>query len=221
MNIVIFGATGMIGQAVLREALLDVAVTQVLTVGRTITGQQHPKLREISHADLFDLASIANEFRDVDATLFCLGVSSAGMSEAAYKRVTYDLTVSVARTMLAAQSKMTFVYVSGAGTDRSAKGRVMWARVKGATENQLLGMGFKAAYMFRPGFIQPMHGIRSRTPSYNVIYAVLGPLYPLLKAVVPAFITNTEVLGRAMLRVARDGAETRLIEQRDINRLGG
>ena len=220
MNVIIFGASGMVGQGVLREALRDAAVSRVLTIGRTITGQQHPKLREIAAANLFDLSAIAGELTGYDACFVCLGVSAAGMSEADYRRVTYDLTVSVAQTLVALNPAMTFVYVSGAGTDSSANGRVMWARVKGATENALLALPFKAAFMFRPGVIQPLHGITSRTPAYRVLYAVLGPFIPLMRAVAPNLITTTETVGRAMLRVAKEGAPMKLVEQSDINALG-
>jgi len=221
MNIIIFGATGMVGQGALREALLDPAVTRVVTVGRSTTGQQHPKLREIVHANLFDLSLIAHQLTGLDGCLFCLGVSSAGMTEADYQRVTHDLTLSVAQTLVTRNPQMTFVYVSGAGTDSSERGGSMWARVKGATENALFKMPFKAAYMFRPGFIQPLHGIVSKTLLYRAIYVITKPIYPLLARFASNYITTTEVVGKAMVRVVREGASERVIEQREINGLGG
>ncbi len=213
----IFGATGMVGQGVLRECLLDPEVERVLTVGRHATGQQHPKLTELSHADLTDLSKIEEQLSGYDACFFCLGVSSAGMKESDYAAVTYDLTVAVAGFLAPRNPGMTFIYVSGAGTDSSEKGRSMWARVKGRTENALLAMPFKAAYMFRPAFIQPMHGIRSRTRIYRMLYAVAAPLYPLWKILFPGFVTTTEKVGRAMIEVARHGYPKRVLENRDIN----
>jgi hypothetical protein len=154
-----------------------------------------------------------------DACFFCVGVSALGMSEAEYTRLTYDLTLGVARTLLRTSPDLTFVYVSGTGTDSSEKGRMMWARVKGRTENALLSMPFRAAYMFRPGAIMPLHGIRSSTRWYNLAYAVIGPIYPLLRRIAPTMITTTEQLGRAMIAVARNGYSTHVLETADINRL--
>ena len=219
MDVVIFGATGMVGQGVLRECLLDDDVARVVTVGRSATGQQHPKLRELVHGDLFDLAPLAADLSHLDSCFFCLGVSSAGMSEEAYTRITYDLTLSVATFLAERNPRMTFVYVSGAGTDSTEQGRSMWARVKGRTENALLRLPFRAAYMFRPGFIQPQHGIRSKTRLYRLVYLVTAPLYPLLRRVMPRLMTTSEQAGRAMLAVAKHGAPKQLLESDDINRL--
>jgi uncharacterized protein YbjT (DUF2867 family) len=169
MKILLFGASGMIGQGVLRECLRDPTVERVLAVVRAPLGQSHEKLQEVVHADLADLAPIGDALAGYDACLDCLGVSSAGMSEADYRRVTYDLTLAIAREVLARNPEITFQYVSGAGTDGSAAGRSMWARVKGETENALLAMPFKASYMLRPGAIQPRHGITSRTTLYRLI----------------------------------------------------
>ena len=216
MRILLFGATGMIGQGVLRECLHDPEVREVLVVGRASTGQRHAKLREHVLPDVADLAAIESELVGVDACLFCLGVSAAGMSEARYTQLTHDLTLAVARTLLGIAPAMTFAYVSGQGTDASERGRVMWARVKGRTENDLLRAGFAHAYMFRPGVIQPLHGIRSRTSLYRVLYAVLGPLVPLLRRVAPSAVTTTEQLGRAMLAVAKRGHPRPILEMRDI-----
>jgi uncharacterized protein YbjT (DUF2867 family) len=220
MKVLLFGATGMVGQGVLRECLLDADVESVLCVGRSASGASepsHPKVRTLVCADLTDLAPVAEQLKGYDVCLFCLGVSAAGMSEADYRRVTYDLTLSVARALIAASPSITFEYVSGESTDSSERTGAMWARVKGATENALLAMPFKASYMIRPGFIRPLHGIRSRTAAYRAIYAIASPLYPLLKALFPDKMTTTERLGRAMLIVAKQGASKRVLETRDLN----
>jgi uncharacterized protein YbjT (DUF2867 family) len=220
VKILLFGATGMIGQGVLRECLLAPDVEAVLAVGRSTTGVPHEKLREVAHADLTDLAPLERELAGHDACFFCLGVSSAGMNEEEYTRVTYDLTLAVASVLARLNPQMTFVYVSGAGTDASEHGRVMWARVKGRTENALLALPFTAAFMFRPGLIQPLHGIVSRTRGYRIFYTLSRPLLSALKVVVPGGITTTELVGRAMLGVARHGAPRPILTTRDINELG-
>ena len=209
----------MVGQGVLRECLLAGDVESVLAIGRAATGQQHEKLQEIISADLFDLSAIENRLSGFDACLFCLGVSAAGMTEPDYRRLTYDLTMSVAKTLSRLNPGMAFVYVSGAGTDSTEHSRMMWARVKGKTENDLLKLPFRAAYMFRPGYIQPLHGIRTKTKWYGAFYAVMAPLYPIWKRLLPKYVTTTECVGRAMLKVARDGAPTRVLENQDINDL--
>jgi uncharacterized protein YbjT (DUF2867 family) len=219
MKVILFGATGMVGQGVLRECLLDPDIAEILLVGRGATGQRGPQLREIVHPDLFDLSPIAGQLKGYDACFFCLGVSSAGMKEAEYRHVTYDLTTAVARVLAQQNPGMTFLYVSGAGTDSSEAGRSMWARVKGKTENDLLKLPFAAAYMLRPGYIQPMHGIRSRTGWYRAVYAVVAPVYPLLRAVFGKYVTTTETLGRAMIKIAKHGAQKQVLEVQDINRI--
>jgi uncharacterized protein YbjT (DUF2867 family) len=217
LRVVIFGATGMVGQGMLRECLLDPEVTEVLTVGRTSTGQQHAKLREILHPDLFDLAAIDADLAGYDACFYCLGVSSSGMPAENYRRLTYDLTLSVARRLLARNPDLTFVYISGQGTDSSER-RSGWAGVKGRTENVLLALSSKA-YMFRPGYIRPMHGATSKTALNRWLYVLTTPLYPVLRAVAPKHVTTTEQVGRAMLTVARQGAPKRVLETSDINAL--
>jgi len=219
MKVILFGATGMVGQGVLRECLLAGDVDNVLAIGRTGTGQQHAKLQEIVRSDLFDLCPMESRLSGFDACFFCLGVSAAGMSEQDYRRVTYDLTISVAKTLVKLNPTMTFIYVSGAGTDSTERSRMMWARVKGKTENDLLKISFRAAYMFRPGYIQPLHGIRTKTKWYGALYAVMGPLYPLWKRLLPKYVTTTECVGRAMLNVVRHGAPKRFLENQDINGL--
>lgn len=209
----------MVGQGVLRECLRDPEVAGVLSVGRVSTGQAHPKLRELVIRDFLDYAPIENDLRGFDACFFCLGVSVAGMNEQGYRRITYDFTMAAARTLARLNSGMTFVYVSGAGTDSSERGRSMWARVKGETENALLRLPFKAAYMFRPGIIVPMGGIRSKTRLYRLFYTVTGPLLPWLYARFPKQVTTTEQVGRAMIRIARHGAAKTILENSDINGL--
>lgn len=219
MNVLIFGATGMVGQGVLRECLLDPRVTRVVTIGRRVTGHDHSKLREIAVSDLFDLSSLEQEFIGIDACFFSLGTSAAGMSEAAYARVTHDLTLAAAERIARRSPAATFVYVSGAGTDSTERGRIMWARVKGKTENALLRLPFRAAYMFRPALIVPMHGITSSTRWYRVLYAILMPVLPLIRRFAPEYVTTTEQVGRAMIAAAVSGAPKRVLENPDINAL--
>lgn len=217
MKVILFGATGTVGQGVLRECLVDPGVTAVLAVGRSATGPRSEKLREIVVGDLSDLSAVSSQLSGYDACFFCLGISSAGMTEPDYRRVTYDIAMTAAQMLAPRNPGMTFVFVSGAGADSTERGRVMWARVKGETENAILRMPFKAAYVFRPAFIQPLHGIRSRTKLYRMAYAVLGPLYPVLKRLFPGSVTTTEHMGRAMIAVARHGAPKRVLENQDIN----
>lgn len=216
MKVVLFGATGMLGQGVLRECLLADDVEQVLVVTRKPTGRVDGKLREVVHRDFTDFTSIEADLAGLDACFFCLGVSSAGLSEEAYRRITYDMTLAAAEPLARLNPQLTFVYISGAGTN--AEGRSMWSRVKGATENALLTMPFKA-YMFRPGFIQPMHGERSSTRLYRVLITVFRPLFPLVRRLFPKQVTTTEIIGSAMLHVARSGAPKRVLESTDINEL--
>lgn len=218
MRVLIFGATGMVGQGVLRECLQAADVEQVLCVGRTPLGRQEPKLAELVAPDLHDLRSAEAQLRGFDACFFCLGVSSAGMSEEQYRRLTYDMTVSAAETLVRLNPGMSFAYVSGAGTDSSGKGRSMWARVKGATENRLLTLPFKAAYMFRPGLILPMDGIRSKTRAYRIFYDILSPVLKLIRRFLPSMAT-TRSLGQAMLAMARRGSGGKIIEAAGINAL--
>ncbi|HTX35335.1 MAG TPA: NAD(P)H-binding protein [Bryobacteraceae bacterium] len=216
MKVLLFGATGMVGQGVLRECLLDPGVELVQTVGRTAAPVQHAKLRQVVHADLMDYGPIEAALEGFDACFWCLGVTSAGMSEAAYERVTYGITMAAARTLARLNPGMTFVFVSGAGTDSTGRGRVMWARIKGKTENALLLLPFRAAYMFRPGVIEPVHGVKSKTGVYRWFYLLAKPLLPLARWAFPAHVLTTEEIGRAMLAVARNGAPKRVLESRDI-----
>jgi uncharacterized protein YbjT (DUF2867 family) len=227
VRVILFGATGMVGQGVLRECVQNPEVTAVLSVVRRESGpslgRRSEKVRELVTNDFYNLARFAGEFAGYDACLFCLGVSSLGMKEAAYRRVTYDLTMAAAQVMLrvnptTTNGGMTFVYVSGAGTD--AKGRSMWARVKGETENALLGMGFRAAYMFRPGVIVPLDGIISKTKIYRLGYSLLKPLLPLLLRWFPGQVNTTQQVGRAMIEVAKHGYAEPVLEPQDIAQVG-
>ena len=220
LNILLFGGTGMVGRGVLRECLLDPDVQLVQTVGRTATGMLHPKLREIVYPDLWHYAPIEPDLSGFDACFFCLGVSAAGMTEDDYERVTYGITMAAAETLVRLNPHMTFIYVSGAGTDSSERGRTMWARVKGKTENALMRLPFKGAYMFRPALIQSLHGESTKTPAYRLAYAVIRPLFPVIRWALPNSVTTTEQIGRAMLAVARHGAPKRILESSDISAIG-
>ena len=219
MKVIIFGATGMVGQGVLLECLDHPEVSAILAVGRGSCGTDHPKVEEVLHQDFFEYSAIETDLTGYDACFFCLGVSAAGMSEEEYHRLTYELTLAAAETLARLNPAMTFCYVSGAGTDSSESGRMMWARVKGKTENHLLQLPFKAAYMFRPGYIQPTKGIRSKTTLYQTFYTLGRPLYPAIKTLFPSAVTNTEKVGMAMIKVALEGYPQPHLENRDINSL--
>jgi uncharacterized protein YbjT (DUF2867 family) len=219
MKVILFGATGMVGQGVLRECLLDADVERVLAVGRSPTGQRHAKLQEIVHQNFLDYSTIESQLGGYDACFFCLGVSSIGMNEEPYRQLTYDVTLGAAKTLAPLNPGMVFVYVTGRGTDSTEQGGLMWARVKGKTENDLLKLPFKAAYMFRPAGIQPLHGIRSKTAWVQGIYIAAAPLLSLLNRVAPKYMTTTEQVGRAMIKVARDGYPRPVLESEDINRV--
>ena len=216
MKIILFGATGMVGQGVLRECLRDAGVERVLVIGRSSIGMQNEKVREIVHRDFLDFSTIEDQLGGYDACFFCLGVSSVGMTEQDYKRVTYDYTMAAAQVLAKENPGMTFIYVSGTGTDSSEKGRLAWARVKGKTENALFKLPLKA-YMFRPGYIQPLDGIKSKTRLYGALYSVVGVFYPMLLAMFPKYVTTSEQVGRAMICVAKRGAAKRWFENDDIN----
>jgi uncharacterized protein YbjT (DUF2867 family) len=219
MNVIVFGATGMVGSGVLAECIKEPQVQSVLVVGRKPCGVVHPKLRELIRSDFFDYSDAMADLKGYDACFFCLGGSAAGMTEAAYYRLTYDLTISAAGILAELNPKLTFCYVSGEGTDSTERGRFMWARVKGKAEYHLLRMPFKA-YMFRPGLIQPLTGVRSKTKLYRAFYILLGPLFPLLKRLFPNHVTTAENIGRAMILVVANGYFKRVLENTDINVLG-
>ena len=216
MKVIVFGATGMVGQGVLIECLEDPRVQSILVIGRHSVGMSHPKLREIIRGDFFDYRDLRADLAGYDACFFCLGVSSVGMKESAYHRMTYDLTLAVAETLVTVNPGMTFCYVSGEGTDSTERGRLMWARIKGKTENHLLRLPFKA-FLFRPGYIQPLKGVRSKTRLYQALYDIFARFYPLLKRVAGRHVTTTENLGRAMIAVAAKGYPRRVLENADIN----
>jgi len=215
MKALLFGATGMVGQAVLRECLQDDGVEAVLAVGRSATGRTHPKLRELIRPDMFDVAVPADTLRGYDACFFCLGVSSAGMSEADYTHLTYDLTMAWARALARVTPSLAFFYVSGAGTG----GKAMWAQVKGRTESELLTL-FPAAHMVRLAALLPVHGEAPRGRWARLGYAVFRPLLPLVRVLAPGWVVTTEELGRALIRVAREKIDQRVLESRDLRAIG-
>ena len=213
MKVIIFGATGMVGQGVVREALLAADVSDVLVIGRTSTGISDRKLREIIRPDFDHLKP--GEVAGYDACFFCLGTPSGGKDEEEYTKTTYDLTMRVAETLKSANPDMTFIYVSGEGADSSEKGPVMWARVRGRVENALLKL-FPKAYIFRPGAIQSMHGEKSKTKLYRMLYPIFVPLFPLMRALAPNSLTTTEIIGRAMLNIARKGAPVKILRAKEF-----
>jgi uncharacterized protein YbjT (DUF2867 family) len=219
MRVLLFGGTGMVGQGVLRECLLDPDIKNVFTVGRNATGQKHEKLHEWVHHNMLDLSTIENDLSGFDACFFCLGISSMGMTEDRYRSITYDITISVAQTLAKLNPNMTFIYVTAMGTDSTEQGHRMWARVKGRTENALLRLPFKAAFMFRPAGILPLNGVKSKTKLYQAVYNIMRPFYPLLEKFFPKSITTSEQLGRAMIKVARKGYSKPIIESSDINHI--
>ena len=219
MKVILFGGSGMVGQGVLRECLTDPGVEAVLSIGRSPLGVAHPKLRELLHQDFTDYSAIESQLAGYDAGFFTLGVSSIGMDAERYRHLTYDLTMAAARTLARLNPGMVFTYVTGRGTDSTEQGSLMWARVKGKTENDLLKLPFKAAYMFRPAGIQPLHGVRSKTGWVNAIYVVAAPLLSYLARTSPKYMTTSEQLGRVMIKVARDGYPKPILESEDINNI--
>ena len=212
---IVLGVTGMVGEGVLHECLKHPDVEEVLVINRKPCGVTHEKFEEIILKDFFDLSSIEDQLSGYDACYFCLGVSSIGKKEAEYTKTTYDLTMYVANTLLKLDPKMTFCYVSGAGTDSTEKGRSMWARVKGKTENNLLKLPFKAAYMFRPGYIQPTKGLKNT----QKMYKILAPFYPVWKTFFPKYVCTLEEVGLAMINAVMFGSDKRILENKDIRML--
>jgi uncharacterized protein YbjT (DUF2867 family) len=219
MKIILFGATGMVGGGVLRECLNDARVESVLAVGRRSCELKHPKLRELLIQDLFALDAEREELSGFDACFFCLGISSFGVTETEYRRVTLELTMEIAKLLGELNPSITFCYVSGQGSDRSGTSRVMWARVKGEAENQLLEMPFPG-YAFRPGIIRPWKGVSSRTTLYKIAYAALRPIFPVVNRLFPNQVTTTGRIARAMIRAAEGNCSEHVLEVRDINALG-
>lgn len=221
MKVLLFGATGMIGSGVLLECLDSADVSTITSITRRPSGVAHAKLTERLHGDFEEYGPVRDALEGVDACFFCLGVSAVGMSEEAYRKVTYDVPAAAARALWAVSPDARFIYISGAGADSTGKGRVMWARVKGQIENHLITLGGDRAYSFRPGFIQPMRGVTSRTRWYQAMYAVLKYAYPLLRRL-DRWVTSTVEVGRAMIRVGAEGPAVcpgRIVETRDINRI--
>jgi uncharacterized protein YbjT (DUF2867 family) len=220
MKILLTGTSGMVGQAALAACIADPAVTEIVALVRKPLGRDHPKVKEVVCLNLFKLVRVQDQIGIPDACLFCAGVSSVGMTEPVYRRDTYEMTLAVARDLYAINPKMYFLYVSGVGTDSTEKGNTMWARVKGATENALTRIGFAGVANFRPGYIQPLGGVKSKVGWYNAIYAIAAPLYPLLKSIFPKQVTDTRTLGKAMIAAVQPGMPTAIYEPADINRIG-
>jgi uncharacterized protein YbjT (DUF2867 family) len=216
VNILIFGATGMVGDGVLHECLADARISSITAIARSPLNAASPKLRVLRRTEFFDFSDIASELSSVDACFFCLGDSAVGMNEASYRRVTFDITLAAARALAAAHPGATFCYVSGEGVNPSSQGRVMWARVKGETEQALLQLPLKS-YMFRPGLIRPRPGVRSKTPIYRFFYRLIGPFFPLIRRLAPSHVTTAENIGRAMITVAVQGYSSPFLENADID----
>jgi uncharacterized protein YbjT (DUF2867 family) len=215
ISVIITGSTGMVGEGVLHECLMHSDVERVLVVNRKPCGVEHHKLTEIVHSDLFDLSSIHTRLKGYDACFFCLGVSSVGLNEAEYTKVTFDLTMYVAGLLVDLNPEMVFCYVTAGGTDRTEKGRSMWARVKGKTENHLLQLPFKKVYMFRPGYIHPTKGLK-RAHRY---YAGFTWMYPILRRLLPRHVITLRELGQAMINIVNDEYEDSIIESKDMAKL--
>ena len=212
---IILGTTGMVGEGVLHVSLNHDDVESVLVINRRPCGVNHEKLTEIIHQDFYDFSAIEDQLEGYNACYFCMGVSSVGMKEAEYKKITYNLTMSIAQRLVKKNPDMTFCYVSGAGTDGSEKGRIMWARIKGKTENDLMKLPFKDSYMFRPGYIQPIKGLKN---AYK-IYKITGPIYPVLKALFPKYVVSLKEVGTSMIEVVLNGSDLKVLECNDIRAL--
>ena len=216
MKILLFGATGMVGDGVLRWLIASHTVSRVVAVSRRALLVKHPKLQTVVEPDMFHLKNL-DTLRDFDACFFCLGASSVGMSPEDYRRLTYDLTLAVARQLLPGNPRMVFEYISGEGTD--ANSRQNWARVKAETETALLNMGFRDAYAIRPGFIQPMRGVTSRIRSVRWMYALTAPIYPVLQGMFGRWVTSTDLLAAAMLQLAAVGSAKKTLNTAKLNTL--
>jgi uncharacterized protein YbjT (DUF2867 family) len=216
MNVIVTGATGMVGKGVLLECLDHPEVDKVLSIGRRSLGIQHPKLTELLHKDFSEFATVADQLKGYDACYACMGVSAAGMSEAEYTKMTYGYTMALANELVKISPEMTFTYVSGEGTDSSEKGRQMWARVKGKTENGILNLGFKQAFAFRPGAIIPLRGIEPSSKIYRNALKYLKWLILAIKKVAPNSVVNTTQIGLAMINVTKRGYQKSIIRPVDI-----
>lgn len=216
MKVIITGATGMVGRGVLLECLDHPEIETVLTIGRNPVGVSHPKLKELIHSNFSDFTQVTSDLEGYDACYYCLGVSAGGMDEDRYKKITYDFTMALAHTLYQLNRALTFIYVSGEGTDSSEKGRMMWARVKGKTENDLINIGFKQAFAFRPGMIIPLRGIKSKTKSYQFFYDYFMWLLKIIKALAPNSVVNTTQIGLAMINITFRGYDHPVIRPKDI-----
>jgi hypothetical protein len=215
LKVIITGATGMVGEGVAHECIQHPGVESILLLTRKPSGIVHPKLRELVHENFYDLSRVKDQLKDYDACFFCLGITSVGKGEEEYRKVTYDLTMHVAKTLVELNPAMTFCYVSGSGTDSTVKGSLMWARVKGLTENHLLALPFRQAFMFRPGYMQPTSGLKNTLKYYRYV----AWLYPAFRKVFPGFMGTLKDLGLAMIRVTRNGYPAKRLEVKDINQL--
>ena len=215
-KVIITGATGMVGKGILLESLDHEAIDEVLVFGRNSIEMEHPKLKELIHKDFSNFSGVRDHLKGYDACFFSLGISAAGLNEEQYKEITYDYTMQLANTLFENNPEMTFNYVSGQGTDSSEKGRMMWARVKGKTENDILNLGFKQAFMFRPGAIIPLRGIKSRTKSYQFMYDYFMWLVKLIKAISPNSVVSTTQIGLAMINSMLKGYDKKVLRPKDI-----
>ena len=216
MKVIVTGATGMVGKGVLLECLDHADVTEVLSISRRSTEIDHPKLKELIHKDFSEFASVADQLGGYDACYACMGVSSAGMNEEKYTHLTYNFTMALAKELFALNPGMTFTYVSGQGTDSSEKGRSMWARVKGKTENDILALGFKQAFAYRPGAIIPLRGIEPSSKLYRVMINNMGWLLKLAKWMAPDSVVNTTQIGLSMINITQKGYDQNIINPKDI-----
>lgn len=218
-KVIITGATGMVGKGILLECLDNQQISEVLSIGRNKVGISHPKLKELIHKDFSDFSSVKNKLTNYDACFYSLGVSAGGMKEDQYRTITYDYTMALAHTLFEINPQITFNYVSGVGTDSSEKGKMMWARVKGKTENDLINMGFKQAFAFRPGAIIPLRGIKSRTKLYQFMYDYFMWMVKITKIIAPNSVVNTTQIGMAMLNTMLFGYDKKVITPKDIIKL--
>jgi len=218
MKVILYGVTGMVGQSALRESLIDPEVEQVLAIVRKPTNNHHPNYQEIVLPDVSDLTSIKEKVTGFDACFYLIGVSSTGMSEADYVRITYEMTIKAAEQLVQLNPNMKIIYISGMGADSTEKGKEMWARVEGKTENTLLSMPFKAAYMLRPGAIIPMHGVRSKTTQYRLLYNVIKPLNPFLKRM--KSVITSEQLGKLIVHLGKIGTTKEVLEKEKLKEMG-
>jgi uncharacterized protein YbjT (DUF2867 family) len=217
MKVIITGSTGMVGKGVLMECLQNNAVSEIVVINRTSLKIEHPKLKEIIHPNFLDFSSITAHLKGFDACFHCMGVSSMGISEEKYHKFTFGVTENLATTLYAINPLMTFIYISGQGTDSTEKGKSSWARIKGKTENMLFNLGFKNAVAFRPGAIIPGKGIKSKTAWIHVMLAVFKPLFPLIKKL--DSVTTTENIGLAMINVVKNSVTIKIVDNKEINKL--